>query len=136
MATTTRTLERETFLADVLTTAESSIRAWAHVQVYRWHLPGLTGGGAIPAPGGGGNAYLLGCLKGTGTLFFLSPGAIEAAVTTACGPALVPGMPESSRVLVRCCATGDGWLSEHGHPGRVAADHLAQLAACGHVFHP
>lgn len=57
-ATATRSPERETFLAEVLTTAvEGGVNYWAAVEDYRWYYPDLEGGTAEPAPNGGGNAH-------------------------------------------------------------------------------
>jgi hypothetical protein len=57
---TRRSAERESFLADIVTTAvEGGINYWARVSGYRWHSPDMAdgGGSAEPSPAGGGNAY-------------------------------------------------------------------------------
>jgi hypothetical protein len=57
---TKRTAERETFLADIVTTAvEGGMNYWAQTSGYRWYSLSLPdgGGSADPSPAGGGNAY-------------------------------------------------------------------------------
>ena len=55
---TNRHANRETFLADIITTAlEGGIGYWSRATAYRWYSPDLTGGTAEPATNGGGNAY-------------------------------------------------------------------------------
>lgn len=56
--TRTRNPKRNSFLADVLTTAmEGGIGYWSCATSYEWFDPDMTSGTASPAPGGGGNAY-------------------------------------------------------------------------------
>lgn len=60
--TRTRTPARNSFLADIITTAvEGGISYWSMVDAYWWHDPSLPDpvGGRGAAPGGGGNAYAL-----------------------------------------------------------------------------
>lgn len=53
---TTRSPERETFLAEIGTTAaEGGINYWCHVENYQWFLPDIEGGELCPGPNGGGN---------------------------------------------------------------------------------
>ena len=134
--TATRTAERETFLADAITTAaEGSIHTWADVQVYRWHRPGILGGGAAPAPAGGGNAFVLLYDMDADAPFLLGLDTIEGAVARACGPEPIRGLSEDIRALIRTCAARDDLLSGHGLAGTIAADQLTQVAACGHVIY-
>lgn len=58
MTTTRRSATRETFLANILTTAvEGGIGYWSQVVEYAWYDPTMQGGTAQPGPAGGGNAY-------------------------------------------------------------------------------
>lgn len=134
---TTRSPQRETFLAEIIITAvEGGINGWAAVEDYRWNLPGLDGGTAATGPNGGGNAHVTvsDAEDPDDEQIRVDLEAIASAVTRIASDDEVRYLSRNARTVVKTANRQNTTAPDQGEDiDAQIADEILQVAAFGEV---